>query len=68
MKRYYVNYGEFRNQYALRYISNPEQTAPDGWEQITRKEAEALARAERRRRKENPAFSGYADTEITEMD
>lgn len=30
-------------------------------EQITRKEAIAYARAERKRRKENGAFSGYAD-------
>ena len=67
MKRYFVKYGKFRNQYALRYISDPERPTPEGWERIHRKEAEALARAERARRKDNPAFSGYADAEITEM-
>ena len=66
MKRYFVKYGDFRNQYALRYIEG-DTAAPDGWERITRKEAKALAKAERDRRKENPAFSGYADAEITEM-
>lgn len=33
-------------------------------EQITRKQAIAYARAERKRRKENRAFSGYADCYI----
>ncbi len=33
-------------------------------EQITREKAIAYARAERKRRKENGAFSGYADTYI----
>lgn len=67
MKRYYIMRGPFSNVYALRYTETPEQDAEaiqTGYERITRKEAEALARRERKRRELNPMFSGYADAEI----
>lgn len=65
MKHYFVKYGDFANTYALRF-SEDVKDAP-GWERLTRKEAEALARRERQRRKEDPNFSGYADAEITPL-
>lgn len=78
MKKYFVVYGEFSNQYALFWTTDKEYY-PDAEsykrkfdtaeflaeyptaERITRKQALALARAERRRRRENGMFSGYAD-------
>ena len=67
MKKYYVMQGPFSNVYALRFTQTEEQAAEaarNGYERITRREAEALARRERQRRKDNPSFSGYADAEI----
>lgn len=63
MKKYFVKYGDFGNAYSLRWAEQGDNI-PEGWEPITRKEAEKLARAERDRRKDNPAFSGYADRYI----
>lgn len=81
MKKYFVVYGKFSNQYALFWTTN-EGLYPDApdykrkfntaefvaeypiAEQITRKQALALARAERKRRRENGMFSGYADRYI----
>ena len=63
MRKYGVNYyRDFANTYTLGYVDSGE--LPEGWEQITRKEAEALARRERRRREDDPNFGGYADTSI----
>lgn len=60
MRKYFIrNDLGFSNTYALCYTDDGE--TPDGWEQITRAEAERLARAETRRRKDDPSFSGYAD-------
>lgn len=64
MRKYYVRYGDFGNTYSLCYTEDGGKPSGDGWEQITRKEAEALARAEVRRRKDDPYFSGYADAWI----
>lgn len=61
MKKYFVKYGKFGNTYTLCYTEDGSKPSGEGWEQITRKEAEALARAEARRRKDDPYFSGYAD-------
>ena len=65
MKKYYVDFGieKFGNRYSLFYtVAN--ESVPETAERITRKEAIAYARAERQRRKDNPAFSGYADAYI----
>ena len=59
MNKYFIrNDLGFFNTYALCYTDDGEM--PDGWEQLTRAEAERLARAETRRRKDDPSFSGYA--------
>lgn len=63
MKKYFVKYGDFGNVYSLRWAEDGD-AIPAGYEQITRKKAEQLARAERRRRKDEPMSSGYADSYI----
>lgn len=71
MKKYYVMQGPFSNVYALRFAQTEEQAAEavqSGYERITRKKAEALARRERERRKYEPMSSGYADAEIWPLD
>lgn len=68
MKKYYVNYGEFANQYKLAYSESDieDQWAKDnGFERITRKEAYKLVEEENDRRKYNPMFSGFAMNTIT---
>lgn len=77
--KYYVRWGGFGNVYDLMHIGDDHpaqrrvdelihvpahERAPEGWERITRKEAERLARAERRRRKENAASAYFADAYI----
>lgn len=77
--KYYVRWGGFGNVYDLMCIlgDHPAQhsvnelihvptcePAPEGWERITRKEAERLARVERRRRKEIPTSAYFADAYI----
>lgn len=67
MRSYWINRGDFRNQYSLAYCNSSideEQAEMQGYERITRKEAIAYCVAERRRAKENPNFSGYADSYI----
>ena len=68
MKKYFKqNYLNFSNTYDLVYTETQEQekqAITKGYVRITRKEAERLCRAEIDRRKEDPAFSGYASTEI----
>lgn len=72
MKRYFVNYyNDFTNTYNLAWAETPEQleiAQADGWEQITRKKAQALCMEERRRQLNDPSFSGYADTLIFPID
>lgn len=63
MKHYYIKRGDFANCYALRYAEDGD-TIPAGFDRITRKDAEQLARREKQRRKDDPNFSGYADAEI----
>lgn len=65
-RAYYVRYPrDFANEYSLRYtVGAAEMSAEDGWERITRREAERLARAERARRRWEPSRSGYADADI----
>ena len=63
MRKYFVKYGEFRNTYAVCYTENTAEEAEalgQGFERISRKEAIELCVRESGRRKENPAFSGYA--------
>lgn len=65
MKKYYVDFGteKFGNRYNLFYTAANESVSKTA-ERITRKQAIAYVRAERQRRKDDPAFSGYADTYI----
>lgn len=68
MKKYFVKYGEFRNTYAVCYVENEleeAQAIEQGFERISRKEAIGFCSRESARRKEDPAFSGYAPTVIT---
>ena len=65
MKKYYVDFGmeKFGNRYGLFYAVG-NKTVPETAERITRTQAIAYARAERQRRKDDPVFSGYADTYV----
>lgn len=63
MKKYFVSYGDFGNVYDLTYTEDGSNL--EGWDRITRKEAEALARAETRRREHDPNFANYAPEYIT---
>ncbi len=65
MKRsYYIERtADFGNTYNL-FHAPADFKAPDSWERITRKQAEQLARAERSRRRDDPAFAGFASSVI----
>lgn len=61
---YYVNfYRDFSNTYRL-YYAPAGVPVPKEWKHITRKRAIHLCIRERRARREDPAFSGYADIYI----
>lgn len=63
-KAYYVEYyRDFGNTYNL-YWAPCDITVPASFERITRKKAEDLCKRERQARRDNPDFSGYADTYI----
>ena len=64
MRKYYVAYGQFGNQYRLFYTESDSEMKflPKNAERISRKEAQKLAREESYRRKFDRAFSGYADS------
>lgn len=62
MKKYYIVRGNYINVYSLYWVRRGE-TVPNG-EEITRAEAIQLYRAERKRRKTDPYFVGYADAYI----
>lgn len=66
MKKYYIVWGDFGNEYSLWYTDRREmETAlPPDAERITRKEAISYCAAERYRRKHDQTSSGYADTYI----
>lgn len=62
-KQYYVHYyKDFANTYNLYW--SYEALNYEGYERITRKQAEALAAEENSRRKHDPGFSGHADNTI----
>jgi hypothetical protein len=64
MKKYFVHYYEnFGNTYHLYYTETEADVAalPKGAEQITRKQAEDLARDERKRRENDQEFAHNAD-------
>ena len=68
MRKYFVQYGNFGNTYNVCYTENDAEEAhaiERGMERISRKEAIELCMRESARRKEDPAFSGYAPTVIT---
>lgn len=63
-KAYYVEYyRDFGNTYNL-YWAPCDITVPASFERITRKKAENLCKRERQARRDNPDFSGCADTYI----
>lgn len=62
MKNFFVKSGDFANCYSLCYTT--DGSTPEGYERITRREAERLAAAEARRRKEDPSFAYFADQYI----
>ena len=64
MRKYYVFYGQFANQYRLYYTENDseKELLPKNAKRIRRKEAQRLAREESYRRKYDHAFSGFADS------
>ena len=66
-RRYFAHYYKnFGNTYSLMYADTEEdlKLIPEDAEQITRKEAEALASAENYRRKRDQSCSGFADNAI----
>jgi hypothetical protein len=70
MKNYFVKYGEFANVYTVASADKTNKEVIDlllaeGYERITRKEAEALCRRERERRQWE-SNGGYASAEIGE--
>lgn len=68
-KAYFVNYyRNFGNTYELRWVWADEiDEMPEHWQRITRKRAIQLCISERQARREDPAFSGYADIHIWPM-
>lgn len=68
MKTYYIRYPrDFANEYSLCYCESADErkaAEADGWERITRLEAERKCRNENWARANNPAFSGYGDNTI----
>ncbi len=67
MKQFFVCYHrDFGNTYNLFYAECQEDfdALPGNAKRITRREAEQLCREENDRRRDDPAFSGYADNVI----
>ena len=68
MRKYFVKYwANFGNTYNLAYTDTDAQAAEaeaNGWERITRKQAESKCADENRARQADPAFSGYGDNMI----
>ena len=70
MKKYYVIRGEFANTYKVYSAENEETIArlsEAGAERITKKEADALCKAERDRRSWNGNY-GYASDRIIDAE
>lgn len=70
MRKYYIyQHKDFGNTYNLYYIEdNMDFDVPDEWVQVSRKEALHLCALEKARRRDDPAFSGFADTAIYPAD
>ena len=68
MRKYFVKYwADFGNTYNLAYTDTDAEAAEaeaNGWERITRKQAESKCADENRARQTDQAFSGYADSLI----
>ena len=62
MKQYYIVHNTFCNAHGLYWA--PRGVTVPGGEQVTRAEAVKLCKAERKRRKSDPYFNGYADVYI----
>lgn len=70
-KHFIVKNTNFANSYSLAWTASKDElkkAIQDGWEQITRKQAIALCVEERRRRRTDYAFSGFADVDIFPLD
>lgn len=68
MKNYYIRYPRnFANEYDLCYCESADErkaAEADGWERVTRLEAERKCRNENWARANDQAFSGYGDNTI----
>ena len=71
-RNYFVKYyRDFGNTYSLAYTENLKEykdALDHGWEHISRQRAIDLCVAERRRRKEDPAFAYNADSYVYPYD
>ena len=64
---YYIYYPrDFANEYVLMYVQNDadREAIPEGAVQISYAEAKKFCTDENQRRRNNPAFSGYASNTI----
>jgi hypothetical protein len=66
MKKYYIGTTDWNNAYSLGWSERIIKS--DKWTRITKAKAITYAREERRRRKNDENFSGYADTHIYPID
>lgn len=66
MKNYYIIRGNHTNAYNL--VWAPKGVEVPGGERISRQEAITYAREERKRRKTNPMFGGYANIYVYPYD
>ena len=66
-RKYFIRYPRnFANEYDLAWCY--DVPVRGGWQRITRGEALFFAKREAARRREDPAFAGYASTMITPID
>ena len=72
MKKYYIkNKRGFANTYLIVYTETKiqdEKAEKEGYERISKIEAEKLCKAEKDRRKYNPMSAGYASVKIKSID
>lgn len=71
MKKYFVKYGRFGNEYEVVFTTSAKKAGKavaDGFSEITAENARELTKSERERRKYDNAFSGYASARIEEYE
>lgn len=67
MKKYFIMRSEFSNAYRIAStddVATSCKMLAEGWERITLKEATALCKRERERRRYESMSAGYASTKI----